>query len=173
MNGSKVLRILLAGLLIINIFAMAGCKEELPEYGNIVQAIATYRTNYYEYCKKPDDSRIVVTQETAARPDGTTCRSCFVRSSDDKYISVILEYEKNNTTMVDEYYYLSDKAFYIDNSYLDASNSPVVTQYYVWNGKLYVIDDESSSLKEADESVASGFYTSFDKLIESYGQQSR
>ena len=174
MSGSKVLRILIAGLMIFNIFAMAGCKGDLPKYENIVKAIDTYRTNYYEYCKNPDDSRVTATQESTTRPDGTPCRSYYVRSSDDKYISVNLEYEKNNTMMVDEYYYLSDKAFYIANSYLDsATNSPVVTQYYVWNGTMYVIDDASSTLKEADSSVTAGFYSSFDKLIESYGQQSR
>ena len=170
MNGSRVLRILIAGLMIFSIFAMAGCKEDIPAYENIVKAIDTYRTNYFEYCKNPDDNRVTVTTESAVRPDGTPCRSYYVKSSDGKYMSVNLEYEKDGTTMVDEYYYLSDKAVSIANSYLDStSNSPVVTQYYVWNGKVYLIDDQSSSLKEADGSVTEGFYTSFDKLAEAYG----
>lgn len=174
MKGSKVLRVLLAGIMICSIGTMTGCKEDLPPYESIVQAIDTYRTNYYEYCRNDDPARENVSIESASRRDGTPCRSYYVKSGDGKYISVNLEYEKNNTTMVDEYYYLSDKAFYIANSYLDsATMSPVVTQYYVWHGDMYLIDPDSSSLKEADASAAAEYYTSFDDIIRTYGTQSR
>ena len=174
MTGSKILRMLLAATMCINILARAGCKNDLPPYESVVSAIDTYRTNYSEYRKTDPDDMMSYDMPETARLDGTPCSSYYIRSGNDLFRSVTLEYEKNDTMMVDEYFYLTDNAFFIVNSYLDDETmTPVITRYYVWKGKLYNIDEENSQLTEADDTASAQYYLSFDKLEKEYGPQSR
>ena len=157
-------------LLISGIALTTGCGDKMPPYENIASALDTYRTNYSEYRKSADPDMASFNNESSVRRDGTPCRSYYICSPDNKYRAVTLEYERNDTMMVDEYYYLSDNAFYVVNSYYDAETmTPYVTDYYVWQGRMYLMDEGSSSLVKTDSETSSGFYLSFDELVEQYG----
>ena len=174
MRGSKVLRIILAGLLMFSIFAVTGCKDDMPPYENIVQALEKYRTDYAEYRKDHDDEIVSNYMESTALIDGTPCKSYYLSSFDGKYVNVTLEYTKDNQMMIDEYSYLSDRAFVVVTSYLDLETStPHINTYYVWDGRMYQIDEEAKSLQAVDSAVSSKYYLSFKDLSKQYGPQER
>ena len=174
MKNTRPINILLAIVLMINVFAFSGCGEKMPEYGSIVSAIDTYRDNYSEYRKDNDHEMISCSIEETARRDNTPCSSYYLSSPDGKYCSVTLEYEVDNVMTVDEYYYLTDKAFFIVSSYIDeGSMTPVVTEYYVWKGTMYRIDKGSSSLAAVDDGISAQYYLSFEDLVNKYGPQQR
>ena len=172
MTGRKVLTVILTGIMIFAMFAVTGCQDKMPEYENIVQAIDTYRTNYSEYRKAGDENMVTYNSDSLTTPEGITCRSYYVASSNGLFKSVTLEYDKNDTMMVDEYFYLTDNAFFVVNSYIDAETlTPVISRYYVWKGTMYMIDEENKAITEADDATVARFYTSFDQLTEVYGPQ--
>lgn len=174
MRGFKALRIILAGLLVFGIFAMTGCKDDMPEYEGIVQALDNYRANYASFRKDHDDEMVSNNMDSTILIDGTPCKSYYLKSFDGKFCSVTLEYTRDNQMMIDEYFYLTDRAFFVVNSYLDeASSTPHILTYYVWDGKMYSIDEESKSLKAVGEDVSSKFYLSFEDLAKQYGPQER
>ena len=172
MTGTKTLRVILAVMLIFNIAAMTGCKEELPEYENIVKAIDSYHETYSAYRQVGDANMTDITNDQATRIDGTPCTSYYIRSGDGRFETVTLEYEKNDILTVDEYFYLSENAFYVVTSYLDTETmSPVITKYYNWKGTFYLLDEVSSSLVATDGAQTSGYYSSFPELAAAYSKQ--
>jgi len=149
---------------------MTGCKEEMPPYENIVQAIDTYHQKYSDYLNSGASDIIQHNNDNAVTKDGKQCRSYYVKSPDGSYETVTLEVEQDDLLSVDEYFHLSDKAFYIVRSYLDPQTmTPSITTYYVWYGTIYKIDDTKKALEEVDSQTASGFYSSFSDLVTQYG----
>ena len=144
----------------------------MPAYENVVSSIDNLRDKYGEYLKTTDDNLTQVSNENAKTKTGTPCSSFYLKSSDGKYECVTLEFEQNNAYMVDEYMYLSDKAFYITRSFIDpASMTPVMSRYYVWYNTIYKINEDNKTLDKTDESISSQFYTSFADLVSAYGQK--
>jgi len=161
---------MLSCILIFNIAAMTACKEDMPPYENIALALDNYRSEYSKYRNAGDSNMTSYDNESQTRHDGTPCKSYYIKSFDGKYETVTLEYEKDNLMMVDEYFYLTEKAFYVVTSYFDEETmTPYITSYYVWYGDMYEIDEESSSLKEVDDAATAGYYLSFDELVAAYG----
>ncbi|SCW57666.1 hypothetical protein SAMN02910456_01947 [Ruminococcaceae bacterium YRB3002] len=174
MKGTAALRVFIAVMMIVSVFAMAGCKEEMPPYESIVQAIDTQQQAYGEYRKTADPDMMSYDMKDMSRPDGKRCNSYYVTSGDLKFRNVTLEYEVDGNLRVDEYNYMTDNAFYIITSYLDAQTMmPVITKYYVWQGTMYRIDEEAKTLTVADDAAAAEYYSSWDSLKKMYGPQER
>ena len=170
MTTVRAVRAVLIIVCAISIFALTGCKEKMPPYENIVQAIDNYHVKYSDYLNSGASDIIQNNNDNAVTKDGKACRSYYVKSPDGSYESVTLEVEQEGTLSVDEDFRLSDKAFYIVRSYIEPDTmTPSITTYYVWYGSIYMIDEEKKALVEADEQTAAGFYLSFGDLITQYG----
>ena len=170
MMRNKILCIVLTCCMAVCVFAVTGCKEKMPPYENIVQAIDTYHQKYSDYLNSGASDVIQNNNDNAVTKDGKQCRSYYVKSPDGSYETVALEIEQDNVLSVDEYFHLSDKAFYIVRSYLDPQTmTPSITTYYVWYGTIYLVDKDNNKLVEVDSQTASQFYTSFGDLVTQYG----
>ena len=174
MTSNKAVRVLLVCVCLLCVFALSACKEKMPPYDNIVQAVESYHDQYSDYLNAGDGNAVTVNNDNAVMKDGTACRSYYFKSSDGKYESVSLEFDRGDVMYADEYFYLSEKAIYIVRSYLDPDSMiPSITKYYVWYGDMYLINEEAKELSKADDEATAQFYSSFDELISHYGPQSR
>ena len=152
------------------VMLLTGCSDDLPEYENIVSALDTYREQYSTYRNSGDENMIDISHEDSTTLTGEPCRSYYIKSPDGKFETVTLEVENDDVLSVDEYFYLTDKAFSIVRSYIDPETmTPVINRYYVFFGKIYRIDEEAKSLVKVDDETASEFFTSFSDLVARYG----
>ena len=170
MTTTRTVRVVLMIMCALSVLALTGCKEKMPPYENIVQAIENYHVKYSDYLNSGASDIIQNNNDNAVTKDGKPCRSYYVKSPDGSYESVTLEVDQDGTMSVDEYFRLSDKAFYIVRSYIDPETmTPSITTYYVWYGTIYRIDEEKKTMADTDEQTASSFYSSFGELVTKYG----